>query len=60
MDNWLIFWKLLLIVAFAMFGLLAIVVAIGGFSDIRTLFKSVDAQHQAEHASGRSENEIRK
>jgi hypothetical protein len=55
MDNWLLFWKLLLIAAFTMFGVLAIAVAIGGFLDIRALFKSVDAQHEAEHASGRSE-----
>jgi len=50
-DNWLLFWKLLLIVAFTMFGVLTIVVAIGGFFDIRALFKSVDAQHESDSRS---------
>jgi len=45
MDNWLTMWKLLLIVAFALFGGLAIAVAVGGFADIRKMFKSVDEQH---------------
>jgi hypothetical protein len=54
MDNWLLFWKLLLMAAFAMFGILAVVVAIGGFSDIRALFRSVDAQHESEHQSASS------
>ena len=48
MDNWLTFWKLLLIAAFVLFGVLAIAVTVGGFFDIRAMFKSVDAQHQAE------------
>jgi hypothetical protein len=51
MDSWLLFWKLLLIVAFSMFGVLAIVVAIGGFFDLRALFRSVDAQHDSENES---------
>jgi hypothetical protein len=54
MDSWLGFWKVLLIVAFSMFAILAVVVAIGGFFDIRELFKSVEAQHDAEHKSDHS------
>ena len=58
MDNWLLFWKVLLIVAFGMFGVLAIVVAIGGFFDIRALFRSVDAQHESEHEPGPSSTDV--
>jgi hypothetical protein len=45
-DNWLLFWKWLLIVAFTLFAVLTIAVAFGGFFDIRALFRTVEAQHE--------------
>ncbi|MHC4442774.1 MAG: hypothetical protein ACYTF1_13685 [Planctomycetota bacterium] len=47
MDEWLVIWKVLLIGAFILFGILAIAVAFGGFFDIRSMFKKVDDQHHA-------------
>lgn len=48
MNSWLMFWQVLLIGAFTLFGLLAIIVAVGGLFDIRTMFRRVDAQHDAD------------
>jgi len=45
MDFWTIFWQITLIGALSVFGLMAIVVAIGGFANVLALFRSIDAQH---------------
>lgn len=45
MDSWLVFWTVLLIAALAVFAGLAVVVTIGGFFDIKKLFRSIDAKH---------------
>jgi hypothetical protein len=39
MNFWLGFWTFLLFASIAVFAILAVVVAIGGFFDIRSLFK---------------------
>ncbi|NLX05937.1 MAG: hypothetical protein GXY33_12425 [Phycisphaerae bacterium] len=45
MDFWLNLWTLTLIVGLGLFAVIAIVVAIGGAFDIRSLFRSLNAQH---------------
>ena len=45
MDFWINFWTVTLIVAVAVFAGLTVVVSIGGFFDIKRLFRSIDAQH---------------
>ena len=45
MSFWIDFWTYVLIVAVAVFAGLAVVVSIGGFFDIKRLFRSIDAQH---------------
>ena len=54
MDFWLSFWTGLLIVAIVAFAGLAVVVSIGGFFDVKALFRSMDKKH-AEHS--REEND---
>ncbi len=41
MDFWINFWTFLLFASIAVFVVLAVVVAVGGFFDIRSLFKSL-------------------
>ena len=59
MDEWLAIWKLLLIGAFVLFGILAITVTIGGFFDIRAMFKKIDDQHhvQSDTSTDRDPND---
>lgn len=57
MDSWLAFWKLLLIGTVALFTILAIVVTIGGFADVRALFRSIDAQHRSSRKSEHDDGE---
>jgi len=45
MKLWLIIWTVLLIGGTAIFAGLAIVVSIGAFFDVRSLFKSISTQH---------------
>ena len=44
MSFWISFWAILLVAALAFFGGLAIVVAIGGFRDIREMLSRLEAQ----------------
>ena len=48
MDGWVSLWGWLLVVVIVMFAGLVIVIAIGGLRDIRDLFRTIDAQHEAE------------
>ena len=48
MDGWISLWGWLLVVVIVMFAGLVIVIAIGGLRDIRDLFRTIDAQHEAE------------
>ena len=45
MNFWITFWSGLLIASVAVFAVLAIAVTIGGFFDVRSLLRSIDAQH---------------
>lgn len=47
---WITFWGWLLALAVVVFSGLAVVVAIGGFFDIRSLFRQIDSQHRSEEA----------
>ena len=46
MAFWSTFWGLLFVVCILGFAGLAVVVAVGGVSDIRSLFRSIEEQHE--------------
>ena len=41
MDFWISLWKIFFFASLALFAVLAVVVSIGGFFNIRSLFKSL-------------------
>ena len=45
MNFWINFWSIFFFVSIALFAGLAVVVSIGGFFNIRSLFKSINQQH---------------
>ena len=45
MAFWTNFWGLLLVVSMVIFAGVTVAVAIGGFSDIKSLFRSIESQH---------------
>ncbi|MFC1739074.1 hypothetical protein ACFL1G_08510 [Planctomycetota bacterium] len=46
MVFWKIFWTISLFASIGIFAALAVVVTIGGFFNIRSLFKSLTAKHK--------------
>ena len=48
LQQWMLIWKIVLIGGISLFAILAVVVSIGGFFDVRRLFRTLHAQH-AEH-----------
>jgi hypothetical protein len=44
MNFWINLWTLFFLLSLALFGGLAVIVSIGGFFDIRSLFKSLTAR----------------
>lgn len=46
MSFWEIFWQVVLLVSLVAFAGLAVVVAIGGFGDIRSMLRNIDARHE--------------
>ena len=46
MSGWLTFWEILLVVSLAVFAVLVVLVTIGGFRDIRSMFRALDEQHE--------------
>ena len=46
MSFWEIFWQVILLVSLVAFAGLAVVVAIGGFGDIRSMLRSIDKRHK--------------
>ncbi len=42
---WILLWKIVFIVGVGLFALLAVFVTIGGFFDIRRLFRTLHEQH---------------
>jgi len=55
MSFWISFWSVLLAVALVIFAGLAVVVTIGGFYDIRRLFRSIDAKHAEQEQDGEAD-----
>tara|TARA_R110002096_G_scaffold55607_9_gene142506 strand:- start:2551 stop:2715 length:165 start_codon:yes stop_codon:yes gene_type:complete len=45
MDTWAIFWAVVLIVVLIIFTVVSVVVGIGGFSDVKDLFRDIEKQH---------------
>ena len=45
MQGWQIFWFIFLLVSLVIFAIVAVVTTIGGASDIRSLFKTIDQHH---------------
>tara|TARA_R110002049_G_scaffold4601_5_gene32793 strand:- start:1099333 stop:1099485 length:153 start_codon:yes stop_codon:yes gene_type:complete len=48
MDAWATFWGWFLIAVLVVFGLLSIAITIGGFFDVKSLFSSIEQQHDEE------------
>lgn len=46
MSFWEIFWQVVLLVSVVAFAGLVVVVAIGGFGDIRSMLRSIDTRHE--------------
>ena len=46
MSFWEIFWQVILLVSVVAFAGLVVVVAIGGFGDIRSMLRSIDTRHE--------------
>ncbi len=45
MDGWATLWGVLFVTAMVIFAAVAVVVTIGGFSDIRAMLKRITEQH---------------
>jgi hypothetical protein len=50
-ELWETIWFWVLVVVLGVFGILTVVVAIGGFFDCKSLLRSISAQHNAEKKS---------
>tara|TARA_B100000749_G_C18155194_1_gene353465 strand:+ start:361 stop:513 length:153 start_codon:yes stop_codon:yes gene_type:complete len=48
MNDWMMLWKLVLIGGVVLFAGMAIWVSIGGFADIKRLFKRIEESHKDE------------
>jgi len=46
MSFWEVFWQVVLLVSLVAFAGLVVVVAIGGFGDIRSMLRSIDKRHE--------------
>ncbi len=58
MHFWINFWSIFFFISIAIFAGLAVVVSIGGFFNIRSLFKSLTARAgQQDESSGQNDNE---
>ncbi|MFH1613906.1 MAG: hypothetical protein ABIG61_02325 [Planctomycetota bacterium] len=53
MVFWIVVWTVLLIIGLAVFAVLAVVVTIGGFFDVRSLFRKIDKQHEEKTSNNR-------
>jgi len=45
MSAWAIFWTILFVAVLILYSILVVVVAIGGFQDIKDMMRSLDQQH---------------
>jgi len=48
MNFWILLWKVILIASLAIFAGMAVWVTIGGFQDIKRMFKRIEESHQGE------------
>ena len=46
MNMWATFWGIVLVLVLTIFAILAVVVAIGGFADVKSLFATIASQHE--------------
>ena len=56
MGFWESFWGGLLLVGLLGFAVQSLIVALGGFKEIRALFEGIEAQHEDEDRGGGHEN----
>ena len=56
MDFWISFWTKFFIVSLILFALLAVVVTIGGFFNIRSLFKNLKGRCEQSEQGAIEEN----
>ncbi len=56
MSFWEIFWQVVLLVSVIAFAGLAVVVAIGGFGDIRSMLRNIDKRHETTDAKSDSDS----
>jgi uncharacterized protein YpmS len=52
MNFWIQFWSWFFFISLALFVILAVVVLVGGFLNIRALFKSLSKQADAQESAG--------
>lgn len=57
MSFWEIFWQVVLLVSLVSFAGLAVVVAIGGFGDIRSMLRSIDTRHETRDSTSDSDSD---
>ena len=55
MNFWINFWTIFFIASLVLFAGMAIVVSIGGFFNIRSLFRSLTTKHEEESAGERND-----
>ena len=55
MNFWINFWTIFFIASLAIFAVVAVVVSIGGFFNILSLFKTLTMQRDQEQESNRQE-----
>ena len=56
MDFWADFWAVVAALSLGIFAILAVVVAIGGFFDVKAMFKNLDSQHAEQNHEGDRES----
>ena len=54
MELWTGFWGIFIVAGLSIFAVISVVVGIGGFSDLRQLFRDIESQHDAEDALEKS------
>ncbi len=56
MDAWATFWGVLFVIVLVIFAVLAVVVTIGGFYDVKAMFQAINEQHQGEESSAEEDH----
>ena len=56
MSFWEVFWQVVLLVSLVAFAGLAVVVAIGGFGDIRSMLRKIDKRHETTDSKSASDS----